>query len=875
MATRTCRVGLHGRNNETFTELDYQVIRTAKIETLKMMGQTSPAVFKRLKAENPNIELITRLYDNRFGVNKHPSPQEFAKKQIPIMRALQPYCTKFEIHNEPNHQQRFEGWGQEDYHAQDFNAWFLQVYDLLKSACSWAQLGFPGLAVPHRDLEWVEICRPAVERADWLGVHCYWQTPPGQEHNHLADTWGLRFKYYHQLFPQKILEITECGNSNIQADPPIPISENALAEQYAAYYQELFKYPYLNSASFFLLSSQDPSWDFFAWRTESGRIKPVVQKTGQMSRPQLTGARVMYPVGALPGSTFTVGGTLSLPKLPVINLTASLPRNPNTQYPTRAQSDIRQIIIHHTAVSEKIGPERIAQLQVDRQQKPGISYHFFIASDGTVYQTNALTTVTAHTAGNNKNSLAIAFAGNFTNHIPSTAQLQAGAILCATLMLQLNIPPSNIKGAQELVATQSPGKQWLAGQQWKNKLLAQINAVRGAIPETPIPVSPQPAAPASAEKIAELAAQLAQALSANRLAQQRIALLEAELAQLKNAPSAGGQSPTTPASVAEIADLKERIAVLEMQLSIAREMAQKPTSTTPVVSTPNQPRIDPPPIENIVTQLPQNPGQKYSRRSLSEINTIVVHHTGVPAEISAERIADFSVKKNNWPGIGFHYLINADGTIQQTNDLTTVSYHAGEQNQSSVGIAFAGNFNDAVPTPPQIAQGGHLIAWLLGTLQLPLSAVRGHKELASTPCPGEQWDAGSMWQTSLRQAISNQLAGSTPSPLTPVTQPSVQPVSNKPVFHYLLLSKPEDRQNAINYISKFQPTVGFDVERAKDAQYVTIVGNYSGISAAAEARLQASGSKVERIAGNTPVAIRALLDNMARTNRRFLTLQGA
>jgi len=149
MATRTCHVGLHGRNNVSFDEIDYQVINTAKIEAVKMMGQTKPKVFKRLKKENPNIDIVTRLYDDRFGVDKYPSPQEFVKKQIPIIRALQPYCAKFEVHNEPNHVHRYEGWGQEDHHAQDFNQWFLRVYDLLKTTFPGVFLAFPGLVIPH------------------------------------------------------------------------------------------------------------------------------------------------------------------------------------------------------------------------------------------------------------------------------------------------------------------------------------------------------------------------------------------------------------------------------------------------------------------------------------------------------------------------------------------------------------------------------------------------------------------------------------------------------------------------------------------------------------------------------------------------------
>ena len=860
MATRSCRVGLHGRNNVTFDEIDYQVIHTANIETLKMMGQTQATVFKRLKQENPNIELITRLYDDRFGVNKRPTPQEFAEKQLPIMRALQPYCAKFEVHNEPNHLQGYEGWGQEDYHAQDFNRWFLRVYDLLKNALPWALLGFPGLAIPHRDLQWIEICRPAVERADWLGVHCYWQTPPGQGKNHLVDFWGLRFKYYRQKFPRKILDITECGNSNIQADPPIAISEDSLARQYVEYYQEVFKYPYLNSASFFLLSSQDPTWDFFAWRSESGRVKPVVQQVKQMSRPNLKPVADITPPIILPTPPVDAGGAGALPTVQITNIVAELPRHPDNTYPSRPTSAIKQIIIHHTAVSNKVGPQRIASLQVEKG-KPGITYHYFIAWDGTIYQTNTLTTLSEHTQGHNQNSLAIAFAGNFTTEIPNQAQLEAGGKLCAALMLQLNIPLANIKGATELINTQSPGQQWLSGQKWKILLLNQINRARDLTPVAP------PTTPPSSEtdaliallkaQNAQLRAQLQQTQAAYQAASrqiivlnQRVAQLEAELAQAK--AGAGGDSD-------EVADLKQRIAVLEFQLSIAQEAAAAgagsslPSGVAPAVSAP--------PIENLTGSLPRNPNKQYPTRSISAIKTLVIHHSAVPASISAEQIAQFNVSKNNWPGIGFHYFITQAGDIQQTNRLETISYHAGGDNPTSVGIAFAGNFDAETPTKAQIDAGGHLIAWLLGHLNLPQAALKAHKDLANTPCPGAQWET---WKNSLQQSVQSYQTGAGGS--------AAAPVGANPVYHYLLYNTPAEKAAAQKYIEKFQPVIGVSVEDAKRAQYVTIAAAPQSISPQIETQLKAAGSQVERAAGNTPQATKALLNNMALTNRRFLTL---
>lgn len=848
MGNRTCRVGLHGRNNVTFAEVDFQVVNTARIEAMKMMGQTDPAVFKRLKQENPDIDLITRLYDDRFGANTHPSAEQFVAKQIPVIKALQPYCAKFEIHNEPNHLKGYEGWGQEDYHARDFNAWFLRVYDLIKATCPWAELGFPGLAIPHRDLEWIEICRPSVERADWLGVHCYWQTPAGQEKNHLTNFWGLRFKYYHQKFPTKIIEITECGNSNIQAEPPIAISDEALGRQFVEYFQELFKYPYLNSASFFILSSQDPTWDFFTWRSENGRIKPVAQQVGQMQRPALAPTQTVYkpvtPTDNATGVPVVIGGGQNAVTVQITNITAGLTQSATERYPIRAQAEINRIIIHHTAVSEKVGAARIAQVQVEQLGKPGITYHYFIAFDGTIYQTNDLTTVADHTQGHNQNSLAVCFAGNFTAEIPTEAQLKAGGALCAALMLQLNIPPANVQGASELVNTQSPGKQWLTGQKWQALLVKRINEARAVTPTEPV----SPVIPVDGAQIALLKAQIAQLTSQLAQAQARISQLEAELARLKSSPSVD-QSDI-------IADLREYIALLELQLSVAQESAGLPGTT------PASHSVEPPPIRDITASLARHATERYLSRDKKAIKKLIIHHTGVPASITTERIAAFNVTKNGWPGIGFHYVITEDGVIQQTNALETIAYHAGSDNDTGIGIAFAGEFSHTAPTSAQISRGGHLIAWLLNSLSLPPNAVLAHKDVADSPCPGKEWDSGQNWRTLLLQAVQNKLTGGASTGA---------PVSDK-TYHYMLFKDQADMTAAAAYLNKFQPQTGFNAEEALGATYVSVAGNYTPFPADTEARLRANGAKIDRIAGNSPLAVQALLDNMTRTNRRFLTL---
>jgi hypothetical protein len=186
------RVGVHGRNSTAWREADFEAVARANVESVKLMSFTGADVARRLREQG--IEVLVRLYDDRFKFQNHPMPAEFADRMGPFVERFRPWCTKFEVHNEPNHLTGIEGWGKEDAQARDFNAWFVEAYLTLKAHHPWAEFGFPGLAIPHRDLEWLERCRGAVEVADWLGAHCYWQNPTEADRNHLADYWGLRFK---------------------------------------------------------------------------------------------------------------------------------------------------------------------------------------------------------------------------------------------------------------------------------------------------------------------------------------------------------------------------------------------------------------------------------------------------------------------------------------------------------------------------------------------------------------------------------------------------------------------------------------------------------------------------------------------------------
>ncbi len=100
------------------------------------------------------------------------------------------------------------------------------------------------------------------------------------------------------------------------------------------------------------------------------------------------------------------------------------------------------------------------------------------------------------------------------------------------------------------------------------------------------------------------------------------------------------------------------------------------------------------------------------------------------------------------------------------------------------------------------------------------------------------------------------------------------PSSTKPLTHYLLFGSPglsATRTNlilALDYIARFQPTVGLRVEEAKNAQNVTIVGTGT-VSAADEQALKDAGCSVRHVVGVDSYAIEQLFAQLVASGNPY------
>ena len=123
-----------------------------------------------------------------------------------------------------------------------------------------------------------------------------------------------------------------------------------------------------------------------------------------------------------------------------------------------------------------------------------------------------------------------------------------------------------------------------------------------------------------------------------------------------------------------------------------------------------------------------------------DTDMIVIHHTGgTDIDASAEQIDGWH-KNQDWVGIGYHFVIRKDGTIERGRPEWAVGSHAYGENWHTLGIHLSGAMDKVQPTDAQIESCAHLVAYLCDEYEIPIDRehIVGHREVNDdTSCPGE------------------------------------------------------------------------------------------------------------------------------------------
>ena len=272
-------IGLHGRADGELLGPDFDIVRRARVEGVKLTSHATDESVKALKAINPGVFIIVRpitsFIDDERG--RHISPDDFVNdtaNDLQRMFDADPTIQLIEVHNEPN--LVIEGlngsWG----NGREFSTWFDRVVQLYRERWPDKKFGFPGLSpgitmhnVRQDMRQFLGEAALSMARADWIAVHGYWIN----EREMTDITGGFTWKVFRQLFPDKLLIITEFGN---------PLQPKQLvAEQYARYYGILRHIPGLGGAFAYISSTSDrvesARW---AWRDETGQDVGIASEIG-------------------------------------------------------------------------------------------------------------------------------------------------------------------------------------------------------------------------------------------------------------------------------------------------------------------------------------------------------------------------------------------------------------------------------------------------------------------------------------------------------------------------------------------------------------------------------------------------------------------
>ena len=128
----------------------------------------------------------------------------------------------------------------------------------------------------------------------------------------------------------------------------------------------------------------------------------------------------------------------------------------------------------------------------------------------------------------------------------------------------------------------------------------------------------------------------------------------------------------------------------------------------------------------------------YNGELRDKYQTLIVHHSSFyEADGPATLLEVQRLHRDDryWADIGYHYLIDIDGTIYEGRDLGARGVHTMGHNTGSAGLCLLGDYRFALPPQAQLDAAEALGRWLVA--ELAVTHLAGHSQFnPSTLCPG-------------------------------------------------------------------------------------------------------------------------------------------
>ena len=124
---------------------------------------------------------------------------------------------------------------------------------------------------------------------------------------------------------------------------------------------------------------------------------------------------------------------------------------------------------------------------------------------------------------------------------------------------------------------------------------------------------------------------------------------------------------------------------------------------------------------------------------MRNINKIILHCSATieGKYYNAKDINKWHLQKG-WSGIGYHYVILLDGTIEKGRAIEKIGAHTKGHNSTSIGVCYIGGLG--VDKKAKDTRTDNQIASILGLLDklkndYPGVTIHGHNEFANKECP--------------------------------------------------------------------------------------------------------------------------------------------
>lgn len=120
---------------------------------------------------------------------------------------------------------------------------------------------------------------------------------------------------------------------------------------------------------------------------------------------------------------------------------------------------------------------------------------------------------------------------------------------------------------------------------------------------------------------------------------------------------------------------------------------------------------------------------------MRKIDLIIIHCSASRPghDLGAKEIDQMHREQNGWKGIGYHYVVRLDGTVEKGRDDSVIGAHAAGYNGSSVAICYIGGLDEnGKATDTRTKAQKQSIHALVNELcrKYPVERIIGHRDIS-------------------------------------------------------------------------------------------------------------------------------------------------